>query len=41
MPELWGMQNTTSSPSLPGPLYLGVVAPYRVISMSLIELNLN
>ena len=26
MLELWGMQNTTSLPSLPGPLWPGVVA---------------
>ena len=25
--ELWGMQSTPSLPSLPGPLWLGVVAP--------------
>ena len=37
MLELWGMQSTSLS-SLPGPLYLGVVAPDRVLSMSQIEL---
>ena len=25
--ELWGMRSTPSLPSLPGPLWLGVVAP--------------
>ena len=25
--ELWGIQSTPSLPSLPGPLWLGVVAP--------------
>ena len=27
MLELWGMQSTPSSPSIPGPLWLEVVAP--------------
>ena len=36
MLELWGMQ---SAPSLPGPLWLGVVAPDKALSMSHIELN--
>ena len=27
MLELWGMQSTPSLPSLPGPLWPGVVAP--------------
>ena len=30
MVELWGMRSTPSLPSLPGPLWLGVVAPDRV-----------
>ena len=30
MLELWGMRSTPSLPSLPGPLWLGVVAPDRV-----------
>ena len=34
-----GMQSTPSSPSLPDPLLLGVVAPDKVQSMSQIELN--
>ena len=33
MLELWGMQSTPSLPSLPGPLWPGVVAPDRVLSM--------
>ena len=37
--ELWGMQNTTSLPSLPGPLWSRVVALYRALSMGQIELN--
>ena len=39
MLELWGMQSTPSLPSLPGALWLGVVAPDRVLSMGQIELN--
>ena len=39
MPELWGMRTTPSLPSLPAPLWPGVVAPDRVISMGQIELN--
>ena len=39
MLELWGMRSTPSLPSLPGPLWLGVVAPDRVLSMGQIELN--
>ena len=31
--ELWGMWNTPSLPSLPGPLWHGVVAPDRALSM--------
>ena len=37
--ELWGMRSIPSLPSLPGPLWPGVVAPYQVLSMSQIELN--
>ena len=39
MMELWGMQSTTSLSSLPDPLWPGVVAPDRVLSISQIELN--
>ena len=39
MLELWGMQSTPLLPSPPGPLWPGVVAPDRVLSMSQIELN--
>ena len=39
MPELWRMRSTPSLPSLPGPLWPGVVAPDRVLSMGQIELN--
>ena len=39
MLELWGMWSTSSLPSLPGPLWPGVVAPDRVLSMGQIELN--
>ena len=39
MLELWGMQSTLSLPSLPGPLWSGVVAPDRVLSMGQIKLN--
>ena len=31
--ELWGMQSTPSLPLLPGPLWPGVVAPNRTLSM--------
>ena len=37
MLELWVMQSTPSLPSLPGPLWSGVVAPDRVLSMGQIE----
>ena len=37
--ELWGMRNTSSFPSLPGPLRPRVVAPDRVLSMGQIEQN--
>ena len=33
------MQSTHSFPSLPGPLWPGVVAPDRVLSMGQLELN--
>ena len=39
MLELWRIRSTPSLPSLPGPLWLGVVAPVRVLSMGQIELN--
>ena len=39
MLELWGMRSTTSLPSLPGPLWSGVVAPDKDLSMSQIEQN--
>ena len=39
MLELWRMQSTPSLPSLPGPLWPGVVVPDRVKSMGQIELN--
>ena len=38
MIELWGMRSTPSLPSLPGPVYLGAVAPDRVLSTGQIEL---
>ena len=31
--ELWGMRSTPSLPSLPGPIWPGVVAPDRALSM--------
>ena len=37
--ELWGMRSTPSLPLLPGPLWPGVVAPERALSMGQIELN--
>ena len=39
VPELWGMQSTPSLPLLPGPLWPGVVAPERALSMGEIELT--
>ena len=39
MLELWGMRSTPLLPLLPGPLWPGVVAPDRVLSMGQIELN--
>ena len=39
MLELWGTQSTPSLPSLPGPLWPGVVAPERVLFLGKIELN--
>ena len=39
MVELWGMRSTPSFSSLPAPLYPGVVAPDRVLSVGQIELN--
>ena len=33
MLELWGMRSTPSLPLLPGPLWPGVVAPNRALSM--------
>ena len=38
MLELWGIQDTSSLQSPPGPLWRGVVAPDRVLSMGQIEL---
>ena len=31
--ELWGIRSTPSLPSLPGPVWPGVVAPDRALSM--------
>ena len=39
MLELWGMRSTPSLPSYPGPFWLGVVAPYKALSMGQIQLN--
>ena len=39
MLELYRMRSTLSFPSLPGPLWLGVVAPDEALSMDQIELN--
>ena len=33
MLELWGMRSTPLLPSIPGPLWPGVVAPDRVLFM--------
>ena len=37
--ELYEMWSIPSLPSLPGPFYPGVVAPDKVLSMGLLELN--
>ena len=39
MQAVWGMRSTPSLPSLPDPLWPGVVAPDRLLSMGQIELN--
>ena len=39
MLELWGMQSILSVQSLLGPIWPGVVAPDRVLSLGQIELN--
>ena len=39
MPGLWGMRSTPSLPLPPGPLWPGMVAPDRAISMGYIELT--
>ena len=39
MLELWGMRSTPSLPSLPGPLWLGMVVPEKVLFVGQIELN--
>ena len=39
MLELGGMQSNSSFPSLPGPLWLGVLVPDRILSMGQIELK--
>ena len=39
MLKLWRMRSTPLLPSLPDPVWPGVVAPNRVLSMSQIELN--
>ena len=33
MQEIWGMRSTLLLPSLPGPLWPGVVAPDKALSM--------
>ncbi len=39
MLDIWGMQSTPSLPLLPDPLWPGMVAPDRTLSMGQIELN--
>ena len=39
MLEVWGMRSNPLLPSLPGPLWPGVIAPDRVLSMCQIEIN--
>ena len=38
MLELWGKQSISLLPSLPGPIWPGLVAPDRVLSMGWVEL---
>ena len=37
--ELWGIHNNPLLPLLPGPLWLEVVGPDKVLSVGQIELN--
>ena len=39
MQERWGMWSTSLFPLLPGPLWPGVVAPDKVLSVGQIELE--
>ena len=39
MLELWGLQSTTSLPSLPSPLWFRMVAPDKAQAMGQIEVN--
>ena len=39
MQELWGLQSTSLLPSFRGPLWPGVVALDRVLSMGQLELS--
>ena len=39
MLELWRMQSNPSLPSLAGPLWSGMIAPDRILSMGQIEVN--
>ena len=39
MLEFYGMWNISSLPSLPGPIWPGVVTPERVLFMGQVELN--
>ena len=39
MLDFWGVWSTSSLPLLPGPLWLRMVAPDRLLSMGQIELN--
>ena len=39
MPGIWGIRSTPSLPLFPGPLWPGVVAPDRTLSMGSIELT--
>ena len=39
MLELWGMRSNSSLPLLQGPLWPGVIAHERVLSVGQIELN--
>ena len=39
MVQFSGLRSTPLLPSLPGPLWSGVISPHRILSMAQVELN--